>query len=519
MRNGPPELVLDGDRLGSPTPDHPDLRESVPPIAQQFVELYFDGSEWRPAHKGWNLPSVKDPGLREVFGIMLYLQYLILDHDPRNNPDVYADMEPWLGDDPHVIDTLRQTTPRNGLHLVFEIPGELEGRIKQKPFRHAKGVDVKPGFDPSKGKFPGHVKTGEGYQWAGTAILPLPEPLVRYFREEAERTTVRDNGFPVSSASDTAAVDEDPIQEYDAWLNQLCRIVRHLKSKGMADHDMEVVVEEWNRRGAKYDRERDRKITKGVIEDAWTLEKKKVVNGFTEHRKYLAMARVQRVSEAWIKFWLLEKTVGEISVELDVGVRQTRKYLLEYIESDRARIGRGYTFVISRVRNGTVFFEVCRLLRLGRKPKWIVEKTGVPRTTFYNWKREWEKNPILGLTWKQAKKEIFRMNREDARKKKPPMPSSPKPRNRVRVRALYSENVRMGEWPSFYSEKERREVVGWWDGVWLTLDEKTERGKLRRKRASSVVWTWRVDAPEPRRGTWVLGSKEPVGLERFADVS
>ena len=79
------------------------------------------------------------------------------------------------------------------------------------------------------------------------------------------------------------------------------------------------------------------------------------------------------------------------------------------------------------------------------------------------------------------------------------------------------DNNTKGEYPKFYSAKSYREVTGWWNGNWLEVDgEKTPTGRAKRKRASSVVWTWRLDAPEPKRGPWVFGKEEP-GLKSFVE--
>ena len=227
-----------------------------------------------------------------------------------------------------------------------------------------------------------------------------------------------------------------------------------------------------------------------------------------------------------VSFWDQGMFPSEIASPMELEVETVKKHLREIIkDSDLFHEltginieigGGGGLLVIRRLKNDPCFFDACRYFRLERELKWISRKTGVPVPTLKGWKCESGGSaPSSGIRSQEAKRRILKEQRKAEREARRAAKPTPKPKSKIRVRALVSESERRGEYPKFYSEKKYRKVVGWWNGDRLEIDgEKTRKGRVKTKLACSVVWTWRVDVPEPKKGQWVFGSEEP-GPKKF----
>jgi len=126
----------------------------------------------------------------------------IVDLDKKNNKDGFKTYKEKYGEIP---DTKYQTTPHNGVHLLFKIPENLPETVKLRCSVEkilGTGIDTKG----EGGQFvaaPSH-----GYKWCKNIsqkpILPIPDIIIQKFKEENKPTT----NLPVQIKRSNAYADK-----------------------------------------------------------------------------------------------------------------------------------------------------------------------------------------------------------------------------------------------------------------------------------------------------------------------
>lgn len=190
------------------------------------LRLPKTGKEGRP---GWNAWEFDADGLdktkslilfKDIFGVLLTEEDIIVDIDPRNFPDgqdSLQNLELETGVDFDRTDTFVVQTPTGGLHYYFKKPAEV--RLKSAPLRAFPGIDIKTkgGYVCGAGSpTPIGEQFKSGYlpkQNDPTQVKTLPPKLLAFLEQH--------HAAPVRSAqlSGVGAIDDEyAITEYIQYL-------------------------------------------------------------------------------------------------------------------------------------------------------------------------------------------------------------------------------------------------------------------------------------------------------------
>ena len=270
---------------------------------------------------------------------------------------------------------------------------------------------------------------------------------------------------------------------------------------------LEVVLA-WSRRGTKYDAYQDRAIIEGSLKKGLNITSgwyavdyyrrmgmeipEMIVPNTSQWRSSKERNRQERIklavnqADVFSKFMRHEYEIDKIATLKDTDARTIRRWLGQSCTKLNNPPLKLYVTSVAKV--GTTLTDAGRLFRLKKlTDRQIAKKLGIPLSRAQRYKNKWKTNPLLGFNRKQVLK-MARMDQLAARRKakKPAKPDLPK----IYVRAviLEAESKRMDDGKWYTGENGKREVRGWWDGKWLTIeDEVTPTGRLRRKTASRVV--------------------------------
>ena len=467
----------------------------------------------------------------ERHGLIYDEWHVGIDHDPKNNPDVYADCREWgyepddgtLGQNtPSIKDGVKYEAGRHNVYHLRECP-HLVGKIKQKEHATIRGVDIKPGMK-------GYLKTGDGYSWRAGDIKPLPQVWVRYFENEdqpgadAERPGSRNPAVPSPTPASGLVTPRmymdavEPVQAYDGWRMQCDSL--------MAGGATLEEVLAWCSRGAKHDPVQDRSIIEGSLRKGLTITSGWYATDYyrragkdvprtnvTDNGQWRSSELHNRrrrmeltVNEGDAFTWLMRfgRTVDEIAAVKGVPVRSVKRWLRNYCTNSFGRNAPLTSYVISVAKKGTAVLAAGRWFRLGRSIRWVAVRLGITEKESRTLHDHWKKCPLLGHPPKKVlrdagRDELAARRREkaEAKRKAERQAKAEKPAQR-RVKALIDEasgHYDYDERRYVVDTKEQRWVYGLYDGDKLWIEgEITPTGKPK--------WTRKVldhvDAPVPK---------------------
>ena len=465
----------------------------------RLVPMYWYKGGWR-LEKGYRRPDYV-PSMEcnaQRYGVALENQFVCTDLDPKNNEDVFSEMRPVL------TESMHRPSKSLGAHLVYEVPEHLRGKIKERPYRHVKGVDIKT-----------FIFSGEDYgEWQGE-IKPLPQDLVEYFEKELENTTKAPEA-PIASEHSNSLADDymrmvEPEQEYFDWLKQVDALIGCGGNVGS--------VLSWCSTGAKYDRNTDSRIVehsackkiavgagwlvwdfrrKNLDSNAWLGPRREASSSpffdsssdssSDENEQWLMSKRWNRkehitkqarMFHAGAAFFQRNQSIEDIAAFLKVDEKRVVRYLHQYLRCIDGTVSRGgMTMYRTRLaQNGTPFFDVCRDLKKGNGVRATARKRKVPKSTVSRWFQIFKANPFLAL----SDFALRRLEQREEKKRKAAIKAS-KPKKYIN--AVVNESIRLSNGAFKWS---KRTVKGWFDGDRLEIaGERTRTGKQKTKMARTI---------------------------------